>query len=77
MANFLASSFCFVASFGSRAKRDCAITLGVVLLLLRFRDGRREELDESSAKPSDEIFLFALTGLLVLVDIICGKSGLQ
>ena len=74
MANFFASSCCLVASVGSRDKSDCAITLGVVLLLLRLRDGRREELVESS----DEIFRFALAGLLVSVDIvICGKSGLQ
>lgn len=76
LANFFASSCCFVASLGRRDKRDCAITLGVVLLLLRFNN--REELDESSVKSSDEIFRFALAGLLVLVDmVICGKSGLQ
>ena len=75
LANFFASSCCFVASLGRRDKRDCAITLGVVLLLLRFN---REELDESSVKSSDEIFRFTLAGLLVLVDmVICGKSGLQ
>ena len=69
LANFFASSCCFVASVGRRAKSDCAINLGVVLLLLIFNDGSRE-LDESSVKSSDEIFRFALAGLLVLVDMV-------